>query len=59
MTGSKRGPYKYNYEAAGAKPLVFRGKEYPSIAAARKDTGASFYTIQRRRTPLPAPMLSL
>lgn len=47
ITGKKRGSYiNYNYEAC-AKSVVFRGKEYPSIAAARKDTGASFYTVKR------------
>jgi hypothetical protein len=47
ITGKKRGPYtNYNY-GVSATPVVFRGKEYPSIAAARKDTGASFYTIKR------------
>lgn len=47
MTGKKRGPYNnYNYDVS-ATAVAFRGKEYPSIAAARKDTGASFYTVKR------------
>lgn len=47
ITGKKRGPYaNYNYEVS-AKRVVFRGKEYPSITAARNDTGASFYTVKR------------
>jgi hypothetical protein len=47
MIGKKRGPYtNYNYEV-GAKSVIFRGKEYPSITAARNDTGVSFYTVKR------------
>lgn len=46
MTGSKRGPY-INFNYVNATPVTFRGKTYPSIAAASKDTGASFYTIKR------------
>lgn len=45
MTGKKRGPY--NYTSPSAQPLTFRDKEYPSIDAARKDTGASYNTIKR------------
>lgn len=54
MTGKKRGPYKYNYAGASI-PVMFRGREYPSISAARQDTGASFYTIKRSTTLLPSP----
>lgn len=46
ITGKKRGPYNYNH-AVKSVAVVFRGKEYPSIDAARKDTGASFYTIKK------------
>lgn len=46
ITGKKRGPYNYNYDAC-AKSVIFRGKVYPSIAAAKRDTGASFYTVKR------------
>lgn len=47
ITGKKRGPYLgYNYQVS-AKPVIFRGKEYPSISAASRDTGAAFYTIKR------------
>lgn len=50
MTGKKRGPYHgYNY-AVGAKAVTFRGKTYPSISAASRDTGAAFYTIKRYAT---------
>lgn len=53
ITGKKRGPYKnYNHEASSC-PVVFRGKEYPSIAAARQDTGASFYTVKRHSRTVP------
>lgn len=54
ITGKKRGPYKnYNHTAAGSKPVIFRGKEYPSMNAARDDTGASFYTIKKHLTQPP------
>lgn len=38
MTGKPRGPYP-NYNNPNAKKVVVNGKEYPSIAAARRDTG--------------------
>ena len=44
ITGKPRGPYKKREEPV----LEFRGKLYPSIAAARQDTRASFYTIKQR-----------
>ena len=46
ITGKKRGPYKYNHEV-NSVTVEFRGMVYPSIAAARRDTGASFYTVKR------------
>lgn len=46
ITGKKRGPYNYNHEVKSTA-VVFRGKSYPSIDAARRDTGASFYTIKK------------
>jgi hypothetical protein len=53
ITGKKRGPYKnYNHEASSC-PVMFRGKEYPSISAARQDTGASFYTVKRHSRTVP------
>lgn len=56
ITGKKRGPYNYNH-AVKSTAVVFRGKEYPSIDAARKDTGASFYTIKKRQ-PFQQPVLT-
>jgi len=48
MKGVKRGPYaNYKYKT---DPILFRGKEYRSIESARKDTGASFYTIKSYAT---------
>lgn len=46
ITGKKRGPYDYNHEVCSIS-VLFRGKIYPSIAAARRDTGASFRTVKR------------
>lgn len=46
ITGRKRGPYKSSNESRKIKVNLY-GKEYPSIDAARKDTGYSFYTIKR------------
>jgi len=46
ITGKKRGPYKYNHEKCSKKVTVY-GKEYPSVAAAKRDTGHSYYTIMR------------
>ena len=48
MMGVKRGPYT-NYKCK-TDPILFRGKEYRSIESARKDTGASFYTIKSYAT---------
>jgi len=48
MKGKKRGPYlNFKYMT---DPIIFRGKQYRSIASARKDTGASFYTVKRYAT---------
>ena len=47
ITGKKRGSYKnYNHEASSCA-IIFRGKEYPSISAAKRDTGACYRTIKR------------
>lgn len=52
ITGKARGPYtNYNHEAC-SKSVFFKGKMYPSIAAAKRDTGASFYTIKRHSQSL-------
>jgi hypothetical protein len=54
MLGKKRGPYNYNHDVKSTA-VTFRGKDYPSIDAARKDTGASFYTIKKH---LPFELLA-
>jgi hypothetical protein len=54
-TGVKRGPYNTTNTA---HTIQFRGETYRSIDAARKATGASFYTIKRcllAQQPFPSP----
>ena len=50
ILGKKRGPYKGYNHAVSSKPVFFKGVYYQSIDAARRDTGASFYTIKRYAT---------
>lgn len=47
MLGKKRGPYQNFNHTIHSTPISFRGKTYISMSEARKDTGASFYTIKR------------
>lgn len=47
LLGKKRGPYKNYNHSASSKAVEFRGKTYPSIAAAQKDTGACRATISK------------
>ena len=46
MTGKKRGKYE-NYNHINSTSITIKGKTYPSIRSAVKDTGVSFYTIKR------------
>jgi hypothetical protein len=48
MTGKPRGPYKNYRHDVYSTAVTIDGKIYPSISAARKDTGMAFYTIKRR-----------
>jgi hypothetical protein len=53
ITGKKRGSYKnYRYDV-NTIPVIFRGVEYPSISEARRNTGASFYTVKQHSQTLP------
>jgi len=54
ITGKKRGPYE-NFRYDLYQSIKFRGKEYTSASAARKDTGASYYTIKKYGKPLTRP----
>jgi hypothetical protein len=47
ITGKKRGPYKNYRHDITSTPVIFRGVVYSSISEARRDTGASFYTVKR------------
>ena len=48
ITGKKKGTYEnYNYEAVKAQPVIFRGKQYPSVSSAAKDNKASRITVQK------------
>lgn len=47
ITGKKRSPYKTNGNNPKATKVIFRGKEYPSITHAMKDTGSSHYTVKK------------
>jgi len=56
MTGKKRGPYKnYRYDKYNA--VEFRGKKYPSMSSAQKDTGASYYTVKKYGKPIQLPQI--
>lgn len=57
ITGKKRGPYN-NYNYINAKSVVVNGKEYPSMAAACRDTGIGPVRIKKfLRTQQPSQEL--